>query len=86
MAHGIQRDDGQFPFASLEAEIGAIEVKPQRRVESQGCLPWHDQQQLVERGDPRRELGSIAKHSTAVDDPSDPLGRQRWARVSRPLW
>jgi len=61
MAQGAQRDDGEAPFLCLEADVGSIEVEPQRGVESESGIPGHDQQQLVKGRDPLRKLRSIAE-------------------------
>jgi hypothetical protein len=77
MAECSQRHDGQSPFRRLKAQIGPIEVEPQRRVDSEWRIPGHDQQQLVERRDLGGELRPIAEQPAAIDDPPDPLGGQR---------
>ena len=51
MAQGTESHDGQAPFARLKADVGAVEMKPQRGVESQAGIAANDQQQLVERRD-----------------------------------
>ena len=58
-------------------------MKPQRRVESQPRIAPHDQQQLVERRDPGRQLGPVAERSAAIDDPAGARGGERTARLRR---
>ena len=56
--HGAaERHDRKTLFARLEANVGSIEVKSQRGVESQRRIPSNDQHQLVERRDSGRSSG-----------------------------
>ena len=83
MAQSPQRHDGQPALACLKAHIGAIQMKPQRRVESQPRIAPHDQQQLVERRDLGRQLGPVTKRSAAIDDPAGARNGERTARLRR---
>ena len=79
VAKGIDRDGGQSVLAGLEAQVGAVQVEPERQVGPERRPAGQDQDQLVERGDPRRELGclrSIRPRST-----TEPI---RWTRGRNP--
>ena len=76
-----QCHDGQPLFARLKTKIRPIQMKPQLRVESQPRIAAHDQQQLVERRDGSGQLGPIAQHSPAIDDPA----RAAPPRAARPV-
>ena len=51
VAHRVEGDDGKATFFGLEANVGTVEMKPERRIKPQGCVSGNDQQQLVEGGD-----------------------------------
>ena len=76
MAQRFEHDDRQAPFRRLEAQIRTIQVKLHVRVETQWRIPGHDQQQFVKGRNPRGQFRAIVKHSAAIDDPADSLGRQ----------
>ena len=77
MAEGTQSHDRQASFPRLQADIGAVEMEPQRGVELQTGIPANDQQQLVERRDPGGQLGAIAQLSAAIDNPADSFCTER---------
>src|SRR5947207_1687712 len=63
-----------------------IEASPLGMLEFMGGSPrghrgaGKEKEELVERGDPRGQLGSIAEDSAAVDHPADPFGLEGTSR------
>ena len=83
MAQGAQCHDGQSSFARLKADVGPVEVKPQRGVEAQARIAANDQQQLIEGRDRGGQLGPVAEQSATIDDPADAFGGERLREISR---
>ena len=81
MAGHTQRHDGEPAFACLKANVGSIQVKSERGIKRHPAVAPDDQQQLVERRDPRRQFGTVAELPAPIDDPADALGPERLGKI-----
>jgi hypothetical protein len=89
-AGGNERDDRKAVLLGLESEVSPVEMKPERRVESQRRISGNDQQQLVECGDFGGQLGAVEELVAAMDNPAEPvdgeprrIGMRRATAVAR---
>jgi hypothetical protein len=73
VARRIDDDHGKTAFLSLEANVGSVEMKPERRIKSEGSVPRKNQEQLIERGGSRRERLTIEEFLPAMDDTADSI-------------
>jgi hypothetical protein len=76
MAGCPQGDDRQVSLSSLEANVGPIEVKPQRWIEPQWCVAPYDQEQLVQGCHLSGQRWSLGQDPAAIMDPPNPFGGQ----------
>ena len=77
VADRIEGDDGKAAFFGLEANVGSVEMKPERGIKSQGRISSNDQQQLVECGDLGWQLMAVEEFVAAMDNPADSVDGKR---------
>ena len=78
-ANPVEHDHREAALGCLRANVGPVEVEPERGIKSQRCVSGYDQEQLVQSGDLCGQLKSIVELVPAMDNPPESVNRE-------PLW